>query len=173
MTTAPYQEPRLAFGAWWPLLRALWGDAGALLTCGGEACRWAVLGRLVDELRPWEDLVGAAPKRCLDVPGSDSVPLLSATFVLGWLAMKRRGSLVTGGLLRSGRWSTAMSLTMRRWACAASVASAWDLASSLFDGPRSEKGLAALLTVVRKLLELVVELVMSSEGSNVQMLAVI
>ena len=73
----PYQEPRVAFGAWWPLLHALWGDAGALLTCRAEACLWALLGRFGDELRPWEDFVA-----------SDSLPLLSATFVLGWLAMK-------------------------------------------------------------------------------------
>ncbi|CAL1143377.1 unnamed protein product [Cladocopium goreaui] len=86
---ASAQPAIAAFGAWWPVLRLLWADAGAVLGCGrsnvgkktsgleAELCLWAILGRLADELRPWEDFVG-----------SDSPVLLSATFLLGWFAMK-------------------------------------------------------------------------------------
>ena len=73
-----------AFGAWWPVLKVLWAEAGAILGCATssakmiEPCLWATFGRLADELRPWEDYVG-----------SDSTRLLSASFLLGWFSMKQ------------------------------------------------------------------------------------
>ncbi|CAK0910665.1 unnamed protein product, partial [Prorocentrum cordatum] len=75
-----------AFGSWWPTVHNLFADAGALAGCGdfGSAdegaaevadCRWAIVGRLMSELRPWEDFVG-----------SDTPALMAAVVVLAWLA---------------------------------------------------------------------------------------
>ena len=49
----------------------------------------------------------------------------------------------------------------------------WDLANKREDAPRSQKGISSIAPAAHELLELVVELVMSSEGSNVQMLGAI
>ncbi|CAE7274594.1 unnamed protein product, partial [Symbiodinium natans] len=79
---SPQPVAMAAFGSWWPAVRLLWAEAGALIACefasGTESCLWAAIARSAAELRPWEDFVG-----------SDSVPLMSATMLLAWLAKEQ------------------------------------------------------------------------------------
>jgi len=85
-----------SFGSWWPAVRLLLADTGALLGCrraqcsgtqdfhdngtsnatqDADSCCWSIIGRLASELRPWEDFMG-----------SDTSPLLAATVQVAWLA---------------------------------------------------------------------------------------
>jgi len=73
-----------AFGSWWPPVQQVLADVGTMLSCtrsacstagGSDGCLWAVIGRLVSELRPWEDFIG-----------SDNVPLLAAALEVAWLS---------------------------------------------------------------------------------------
>ncbi|CAE8690723.1 unnamed protein product, partial [Polarella glacialis] len=149
--SAPQRRPVAfgAFGSWWPVLQLLFTEAGALLACGGgasgERCLWAVIGRQASELRPWEDFVGA-----------DTTPLLTATLMLGWLAQEQ--------VVFCEDWEDEESGEIR-CACGPPVPS---------DGSISEMQSGRLLpaapAAARRLLQLLTELILAGEPSNVQKL---
>ncbi|CAJ1458095.1 unnamed protein product, partial [Effrenium voratum] len=147
-----------AFGAWWPALRQLWAEAGAILACGSspgaEGCCWAVVGRLADELRPWEEATLRMFRQCL--VGSDSPTLLSATLLLGWLAMEK--------VLYCDDWEDAATGEIQ-CSCGAPLPA---------DGKPSEvmngRLIPAAPRAARALLQLLAEVVVAGEASNVQKL---
>ncbi|CAJ1413278.1 unnamed protein product, partial [Effrenium voratum] len=121
-------------------------EAGAILACGSspgaEGCCWAVVGRLADELRPWEDFTG-----------SDSPTLLSATLLLGWLAMEK--------VLYCDDWEDAATGEIQ-CSCGAPLPA---------DGKPSEvmngRLIPAAPRAARALLQLLAEVVVAGEASNV------
>ncbi|CAK9001871.1 Uncharacterized protein SCF082_LOCUS8540 [Durusdinium trenchii] len=144
------QHAQAAFGAWWSVLRMLWAEAGALLGCSQksgteprELCLWAVLGRLADELRPWEDFVA-----------SDATRLLSASMLLGWLAMKQ--------VIYCADWEDEESGEIR-CECGIPLDSSEKTASK-------RVSLMPAVAAAREFLQLMAEIVVAGEVSNVQKL---